>query len=175
MIGDAHNVVVRAAASSARRVLDEEGRVHGMQVNELAAREAIRDLVARYNLYGDSGRLDEMLTLFTDDGVLQYSDGHGRLESYSGQVQIRQFVEQTKQRWAEEAAAGRASPYVRHHVSTHVIDVLDPDRATGRAYVLVLRASGLAEWGRYFDDYRRVDRRWLFARRVARRDEIAPS
>jgi hypothetical protein len=149
--------------------------MHGMQLTELVAREAIRDLVARYNLYGDSGRLEEMLTLFTDDGMLEYSQGRGHLETYCGRARIRSFVEQTKLRFAEETAAGGGSPYVRHHVSTHVIDVLGPDRATGRAYVLVLRASGLGEWGRYFDDYRRVDGHWLFSRRVARRDGVAPS
>jgi hypothetical protein len=146
-----------------------------MQVNELVARETIRDLVARYNVYGDSGRLDEMVTLFAEDGVLEYSEGHGHRESYSGLAGIRQFVEQTKQRFAEEAAAGGGSPYVHHHLSTHVIEMLGPDQATGRAYVLVLRASGLAEWGRYIDDYRRVDGRWLFARRAVRRDGVASS
>jgi hypothetical protein len=146
-----------------------------MQLDEVAAREAIRDLVARYNLYGDSGRLDEMLRLFTGDGVLEYSEGHRHLESYEGHAGIRGFVEQTKQRFAEEASAGLASPYVHHHVSTHVIDVLGSEHATGRAYVLVLRASGVAEWGRYSDEYRRVDGRWLFARRAVRRDGVATS
>ena len=147
----------------------------GIQLGEAAAREAIRDLVARYNVYGDCGRLDEMLGLFADDGVLEYSEGPNHKESYAGHAGIRGFFEQTKLRFAEEAAARLASPYVHHHVSTHVVDVLSPEHATGRAYVLVLRASGLAEWGRYFDEYRRVDGRWLFARRAVRRDGVATS
>ena len=35
-----------------------------MELWELVARESIRDLVARYNANGDSGRFDQVLELF---------------------------------------------------------------------------------------------------------------
>ena len=42
-----------------------------MRLDDLLAREAIRDLVARYNAYGDSGLFDRMLRLFAPDAVLE--------------------------------------------------------------------------------------------------------
>ena len=42
---------------------------------ELEARENIRDLVARYNANGDSGRFDQVLDLFAPDAVMQVGDG----------------------------------------------------------------------------------------------------
>src|SRR3954464_15685043 len=42
----------------------------GMEQWELVAREAIRDLVARYNANGDSGRIDEVIALFAPHAVL---------------------------------------------------------------------------------------------------------
>ena len=41
-----------------------------MELWELEARESIRDLVARYNANGDSGRFDPMLELFAEDATL---------------------------------------------------------------------------------------------------------
>src|SRR3954449_1604906 len=48
--------------------------------------EAIRDVVARYNLYGDSGRITEMLELFAGDATLTV-DG----TAYDGRDAIRGF------------------------------------------------------------------------------------
>ena len=42
---------------------------------ELEARESIRDIVARYNANGDSGRFDEVMVLFAPDAVMQVGDG----------------------------------------------------------------------------------------------------
>jgi hypothetical protein len=42
---------------------------------ELEARESIRDLVARYNASGDSGRFDAMLALFAEDATLELEGG----------------------------------------------------------------------------------------------------
>src|SRR5207302_9237303 len=46
--------------------------------------EAIRDVIARYNLHGDRGRIDEMLALFTDDATLVTDQA-----TYDGKAQIR--------------------------------------------------------------------------------------
>jgi ketosteroid isomerase-like protein len=143
-----------------------------VDVEELLAREAIRDLVARYNHHGDGGRLEAVAELFTEDGVLEYQDGRNPAETFPGRASIRDFLEETAARFAREASQLGAQ-YVRHHLATHVVDLAGPDAATGVAYVLTLRATGLAEWGRYFDDYRRVDGQWRFGRRRVRRDGVA--
>ena len=59
-----------------------------MEQWEIEARESIRDLVARYNAKGDSGRFDEMLALFADDAVME-TDTH----TCSGSNEIRAFFE----------------------------------------------------------------------------------
>ena len=85
--------------------------------------EAIRDLIARYNLYGDSGRFDELLRLFADDATMTV-DGR----SYDGKRAIRALFEN---------AVGPAPEYVRHFTATHVVEV-DGDRATAGCYFQVL-------------------------------------
>jgi hypothetical protein len=42
-----------------------------MELWELAARERIRDTLARYNWSGDSARLDELAQSFCEDGELE--------------------------------------------------------------------------------------------------------
>jgi uncharacterized protein (TIGR02246 family) len=117
------------------------------------AREAIRDVVTRYNLYGDSGQLDQMLGLFIDDATLTV-DG----TSYQGVAEIRSLF---------EAAVGPAPQRIRHHTSTLVVDVAADD-ATAQCYFQVLTDAGLDHWGRYRDRLVRVDGGWRFARRDVR-------
>jgi ketosteroid isomerase-like protein len=119
------------------------------------AREAIRDLIARYNLYGDSGRIDEMLELFLDDAVMAVDR-----TTYQGRRGIRELM---------ETSVGPAPQRVRHFTSTHVIDVAG-DTATARCYFQVLTEQGLDHWGRYRDELRRVDGHWRFVRRDVRVD-----
>ena len=125
-----------------------------MDLDELLAREAIRDLVARYNANGDSGRFDAVLALFTDDAVLE-ADGI----SYEGAERIREmFVT------AAGAMAGTGGA-LRHFTATLQIDVTSDSTATGRAYYAVVMADGLDHWGRYLDDYVRAGDSWRIARR----------
>ena len=76
-------------------------------------------------------------------------------------------------------AAGRAEwgdqpVYLRHITGTHQIDLVDESHATGRCYYFVLTAVGLDHWGRYLDEYRVVDGRWRFARRLVHTDGRSP-
>lgn len=137
-----------------------------MELADLLAREAIRDLVARYNAYGDSGLLDRMIELFTDDAVLEVGD-----DRYEGRDAIRGLFSGTVDR---SAGAAGGPTYVRHSVTTHQIDLADQGHATGRAYFTVLTRVGLDHWGRYLDDYRVVDGAWRFARRRVLTDDFAP-
>jgi len=127
---------------------------------ELEAREAIRDLVARYNANADSGRFEEVLALFTVDATMQLDD-----RTLEGRDAIRALFEGTRQR-AMSASSGQRM-HLRHFTATHQIDVVDADHAGGRCYFQVLMPHGLDHWGRYLDDYVRIDGQWRFAvRRV---------
>jgi ketosteroid isomerase-like protein len=128
-------------------------------VETAVARDAIRELIARYNHYGDGGRIDEMLELFVADATLTV-DG----TSYDGRPAIRGMF---------ETAVGPAPERIRHHTSTLVIDV-DGDNATARCYFQVLTSQGLDHWGRYRDQLGRIGGRWLFTRREVRVDGVTP-
>ncbi|MDE0911126.1 MAG: nuclear transport factor 2 family protein [Myxococcota bacterium] len=126
-----------------------------MEMWELVARESIRDLVARYNASGDAGRLGPMMALFAEDAVVEFV-GHGH---FRGRDEIRGLF--------SGATGGSVEPptMIQHHVSSHVIDVLTPTTAKGRSYFAVFTAEGADHWGRYVDEYREEDGRWLFASR----------
>ena len=133
---------------------------------ELAARESIRDLVARYNANGDAGRTDAVLALFTEDAVMELPGG-----TYRGLNEIRGMFEDAAGVTGEE---GGAAAFIRHYTATHQIDVDDPDTARGRAYYLVVTDQGPDHWGRYVDRYRREEDRWRFAHRLVTVDRAVP-
>lgn len=144
-----------------------------MEISELVARECIRDLVARYNASGDSGRFQETLALFSDDAVVEIVPGR----SWRGREEIRALFAGAAGRDRETAEAGPdADPpgLLRHFTATHQIDLLSPDEATGRCYYAVLTEQGLDHWGRYVDRYVRRDGRWLFAARQVTVDARVP-
>jgi uncharacterized protein (TIGR02246 family) len=133
---------------------------------ELAAREAIRDLVARYNALGDAGRLDELAELFCPDAELVVERRPQR-----GRAAIRALFEAA----AGEARAGGGIRVLRHFTATHAIDLLDDAHARGRCYYLVLTEHGLDHWGRYDDRYRLDgEGRWRFERRAVTVDGLVP-
>ena len=136
-----------------------------METWELLARESIRDLVARYNANGDSGRFDPMLELFAEDAVLEVPG-----TTLRGRAAIRAFFEDV----GRGTGAGRVATLVRHFTATHQIDVLSETEARGRCYFAVLTDQGLDHWGRYVDAYRCVEGRWLFAHRKVTLDGEVP-
>jgi hypothetical protein len=151
-------------------VTSEDGPASAVQ--SMLAREAIRDLVARYNYYGDRGRFDEFGELFAADAALEFTNADGIQREARGRAQIVDLVRSVGADFMAESRAAGWPPYIRHSVSTHIIDFIDENTATGRAHVTVLRAFGLAEWGTYTDGYSRVHDNWLFERRSAVTDGI---
>ena len=129
---------------------------------ELIARESIRDLTARYNANGDSGRIGPMLDLFAEDALLEISGE----QTCRGRDEIRGFFESVLR-----GDGGRKKIRVlRHFIATHQIDVLDQGEARGRCYFAVLTEDGLDHWGRYQDRYRYIDGRWRFQERTVTLD-----
>jgi uncharacterized protein (TIGR02246 family) len=129
-----------------------------MDIEELMAREQIRDLVARYNSTADSGRFDETVELFAPDAVMEVGDA-----VLEGREAIREMFAATKESLAGHAAAGPR--YVRHLTATQQIDVVSPTEARSRCYFQVLLPHGLDHWGRYLDTLGLVEGRWRFTHR----------
>jgi hypothetical protein len=133
-----------------------------MERRELGAREAIRDTLARYAHCADSGRFGELVELFCEDGVLAI-DGH---EPLNGRAAILAFLSSTK----ASLSSSLQQPYIRHHISSIVIDLRSPDEASAASYFLAITERGPDHWGRYRDQLVRRGNRWLFQHRRVRLD-----
>ena len=138
-----------------------------MELWELTAREAIRDLVARYNANGDTGRFAEVLELFAEDAVMEVP------ERYEGRDGIATLFSGTQSNVTQLGSGGKRV-YIRHNTSTHQIDLLDSTHAKGRCYYFVMMPHGVDHWGRYVDEYEMRDGRWVFTHRKVTMDGYVP-
>lgn len=129
---------------------------------ELAAREQIRDLIARYAHCADAGRFRDLVMLFTEEGELEIV-GQPPLR---GRLAIEAFLEGAR----ETTAARLTHPHLRHHVSSLEIEVHDPETASAASYFMVLTDGGLDHWGTYRDRFIQIGERWFFAYRRVRID-----
>jgi len=136
-----------------------------MTLEELCAREAIRDLLARYNHAGDRGRLDELVRCFAEDGVMELDD----VAPLAGRAAIEAHLRGV----AERLAAGTRRATLRHHVSSVRITITDAEHAEAWSYFSVFTEIGLDHWGRYADRLVRRGDMWLFALRRVRVDGAA--
>jgi 3-phenylpropionate/cinnamic acid dioxygenase small subunit len=153
-----------------------------MELWELIARESIRDLVARYNANGDSGRFEEMLKVFADDASMELVSVDGTLRRYDGIEQVATIFTETKATWdasignagdrGSGGSGGGTTPrhHIRHFTATHQIDLVDESHARGRCYFLVVMPHGVDHWGRYVDEYGQRDGRWVITLRRALTD-----
>lgn len=141
-----------------------------MEPWEIAAREGIRALVARYNAAGDRGRIDVMVELFCDDAVLELPGE----PPYQGRAAIAAFFEGIAAGSRRDAQGDDGPGHLHHHLATHDIEIEGADRARGSCYFQVLTRTGLDHWGRYVDSYRRSEDHWRFARRRVHVDGRAP-
>lgn len=137
-----------------------------MDIDELVAREQIRELVADYTHFGDGGRIDELVDLFMADATLD-----GFRVTYSGEERIRSFFVGIVTDREDDRTEQPARTYVRHHISNVTIEMDGPDQASGASYWVVYADDGFESSGRYRDTYHRdSDGKWRFATRTIRRD-----
>jgi uncharacterized protein (TIGR02246 family) len=110
-------------------------------------RDAIRDLMARYCLYVDSGRGPEFASLFTEDGV--FETGHG---TSAGREALAAQA---------ESMAGLG---MHHMITNHAIDV-NGDEADVVCSAMVVAKGAIMMSARTQDHLRRVDGQWLIEHR----------
>ncbi|MBW2270583.1 MAG: nuclear transport factor 2 family protein [Deltaproteobacteria bacterium] len=121
------------------------------RVRAIEDREAIRELTARYCQCAVGGDAEDVVSLFTEDGVLDFGEiveqGHDRLLAL----------------YRESFRAVRPIPFVHNHVVE-----LDGDRATGYCSLelrMVENGEAVTAAGHYEDVFERVEGSWKFARR----------
>jgi hypothetical protein len=142
-------------------------------IEELLAREGIRQTMASYTVAGDRVRVDDFIAVFTDDAVLE-SEGVPESDAfrYEGRQAIRQWII----RWlpvAAKAPPTRAT-FVRHHLSTTHIELTGADSANARTYWVAYTDIGPDHCGYYLDVFRKTGGRWLIAHRKVRLDWRSP-
>lgn len=134
-----------------------------MDIDELVARELVRDRYARYNRSGDKGRLDELAACFTEDGVLEARNtfvAKGRQEIAATLASVS----------GRPATAAVTDPpvrrIVRHYVASLRFESVTATRVKSSAYFVVFDAVGADHWGSYRDSLVRVGAEWLFESRL---------
>lgn len=125
------------------------------RINRLESVEEIRQLVAKYSLSLDMRDLDAHVNLFAPD--IRVSREH------SGRAHLKRWLDDTLRLQFTGTS---------HHTGNHIIEFDDADHAHGILYSRnehETPAEGGDEWVimqmLYWDDYQRIDGRWLFRRR----------
>ena len=132
----------------------------------VADRLDILEVLARYSAAWDGRDFEAYAALFTEDAVFELNMGYGRQPLY------RHEGRKTIRAWARETHAGHLARVLTRHFQTGtVFDELTPASARTRTLLLETRMHHGDErpipWvtGVYHDTWRKVDGRWLIARR----------
>jgi SnoaL-like domain len=133
------------------------------QVLDLMDREAIRDIIARYNDAIWRNDIDGVVDLFAQDGSLEVDNGPLAGNAPVGREQLHAF-------YLVGVKKMTPRPFAHHHV----VDLHGGGRATGRSYV-ELRSSVDYSWVGavvYTDEYVKVGGTWKIRRRSARMSNV---
>ncbi|MFV8819832.1 nuclear transport factor 2 family protein [Haliea sp. E17] len=136
-----------------------------MNIEELLARESIRQTMARYSIAGDDFDADEYITCFTADAVMEFVNfpGIGDLK-LEGREAIYEFVSG----WFGAVQRGETpvpGGFMRHNLTTCRIDLDGADAARSRTYCVVFNTNGAESSGVYTDQWRREGAHWLLEHR----------
>jgi len=126
------------------------------QVREIADREELRELTAKYAHWVALGEGAKVAELFTDDGVfINEVMGQEPNIVVRGHKQLNEFYPSLKR--------GTALPCIHNHIIE-----LDGDQAKGTCTIevrITQKKQSVIGSGYYADAYRRVNGQWKFAER----------
>ncbi len=141
-----------------------------MELWELAAREHIRDTLARYNWSGDALRLDDLAQTFCEDGALELRGS----EPVRGRAAIVEVLGGAVATPNAAAQASGVKRIVRHNLTNVCFTEVRPDEARVACYFTVFTEIGLDHYGRYRDVFVPVGDGWLIRHRFVSTDWSAP-
>ncbi len=125
-------------------------------LEEILARLAITDVFHAYAFHFDRNEPEAVADLFTDDAVVDYGPEVAPMVGRSAIL--------------ERVAAGQRDTFAAtsHHVSNVSVAILDPEHATGVAYLYAWHRyrNGAPDghlWGQYHDTFRRTADGWRIA------------
>jgi hypothetical protein len=141
-----------------------------MELWELAARERIRDTMARYNWSGDALRLDDLAQTFCEDGELEVRNA----KPVRGRAAIVELLGGVVAAPNAAAQATGAKRIVRHNITNIRFTDVRPDEARVSCYFTVFTEIGLDHYGRYRDVFVPVGGDWLIRHRFVSTDWTTP-
>ncbi len=141
-----------------------------MTLDDMLAREEIRDLMARYTVAGDRLQTDAFVAVFTEDGILE-SEGVPEADTfrYAGHDELRNWLGRWTQKDGTPVRAHQAT-FIRHHMSTSLIELTGDDSARARTYWTAYTDIGTDHCGVYVDGFRKTGGGWRIAHRRVRLD-----
>ena len=136
-------------------------------------RAEIEDLMARYLFAIDYFDWDAYVATFTEDGELEFASGKSK-----GREAIRAAVTRFSEGIGRFYHTEDGKPAKLRHVVLQSSIRVEGDRAWGRTLWLEMANHGpgdepkIGTYGLYEDEFRKVDGRWLIARRNVLNDFI---
>ena len=133
-------------------------------VRELADREEIKELTARYCWHVARGEGGAVVDLFTDDGVLAFGGDSPR--EVRGRPALEEFYRRSVHR-PEDAV-----PFIHNHIIE-----LNGESAQGTCTIdarFIQNGESVIAAGWYADKYRRVEGKWRFAERRITFHHVVP-
>jgi 3-phenylpropionate/cinnamic acid dioxygenase small subunit len=144
-----------------------------MTIEELIARECIRQTLANYNIAGDRMRVEDFVAVFTEDAVFESAGGpESQSFRHAGRRAIRDWISNFGA--SSDGTPQRRPTFVRHHLTTCQIELTGADTASARTYWAVYSDNGPDHCGYYVDAFRKTGEQWLIAHRKIRVDWLAP-
>jgi ketosteroid isomerase-like protein len=131
------------------------------RLRALLEEDEIRKLRNLYSQYMDAAQIEDLASLFTEDGVCEFGPNFGRWE---GRETIREKFQEV-----EDGAHGAVFAAM-HSTSNHWVELTGPDTAVGRSYLIDMVTRKAADEnplvivGVYEDAYRKLEGRWLIER-----------
>ena len=141
-----------------------------MELWELAARERIRDTLARYNWSGDALRLGELAETFCEEGEPELR-GNAPVRGRAAIVELLGGAVAAPNATAQASGVKRI---VRHNVTNIRFTNVSHDQARVACYFTVFTEIGLDHYGRYRDVFAPVGDDWLIRHRFVSTDWSSP-
>jgi hypothetical protein len=139
-----------------------------MMLDDLIARESIRETITGYTIAGDSRDAEAFAALFAEYAILEFA-GYPPAPGFrnEGIEAIRQRTSSWSSTPGEDPAMAKTS-FIRHNLTTCRIELTGRDTARAKTYFVVFTDLGPDHSGTYNDELARQGDRWLFThRRIA--------
>ncbi len=130
---------------------------------ELLAKDAIREVMARYCHALDACNFSGVAALFAEDGV--WTTDYGRA---TGRAEIEAFL-------ATVVPTKGNGPQRKHYIANTVIDVADNSASAVSDYLIIRESEGgliPVMGGTYKDRFKRIGNGWFFAEKLLVHDIV---